>query len=106
MAYYLRDKYDLLLPTHAELNVSHEEAVVAYMEEHRPDVVVHCAALSNTWYCEQHPTESHKVNVQGTVRIAKACKLTGAKLVFMSSDQVYNGTSVSVHSGKTRCFSR
>lgn len=58
LAYYLRDKYDLLLPTHAELNVSHEEAVRAYMEEHRPDVVVHCAALSNTWYCEQHPPRS------------------------------------------------
>ena len=55
-------------------------------------MVIHCAALSNTWYCEQHREESHKVNVQGTVRIAKACKLTGAKLVFMSSDQVYNAT--------------
>ena len=92
LAYYFRDKYELLLPTHGELNVSHEEAVKAYMEEHRPDVVIHCAALSNTGYCEQHREESHKVNVQGTVRIAKACKLTGAKLVFMSSDQVYNGT--------------
>lgn len=92
LAYYFRDKYELLLPTHAELNISREEAVKAYMEEHRPDVVIHCAALSNTWYCEQHPDESHRVNVQGTVRIAKACKLTGAKLVFMSSDQVYNGT--------------
>ena len=92
LAYYFRDKYELLLPTHGELNVSHEEAVKAYLEEHRPDVVIHCAALSNTGYCEQHSEESHKVNVQGTVRIAKACKLTGAKLVFMSSDQVYNGT--------------
>lgn len=92
LAYYYRDKYELLLPTHDELNVSHEEAVKAFMEEHRPDVVIHCAALSNTGYCEQHREESHKVNVQGTVRIAKACKLTGAKLVFMSSDQVYNGT--------------
>lgn len=92
LAYYLRDKYELLLPTHSELNVSREEAVKAYMEEKRPDAVIHCAALSNTWYCEQHPEESHRVNVQGTVRIAKACKLTGAKLVFMSSDQVYNGT--------------
>lgn len=92
LAYYLKDKYDLLLPSHDELNVSREEAVRAYMEEHRPDVVIHCAALSNTWYCEQHREESHKVNVQGTVRIAKACKLTGAKLVFMSSDQVYNAT--------------
>ena len=92
LAYYLKDKYELLLPTHGELNVSREEAVRAYMEEHHPDAVIHCAALSNTWYCEQHPEESHRVNVQGTVRIAKACKLTDAKLVFMSSDQVYNGT--------------
>ena len=92
LAYFLKDKYDLLLPSHEELNVSREEAVRAYMDEHRPNVVIHCAALSNTWYCEQHREESHRVNVQGTVRIAKACKLTGAKLVFMSSDQVYNAT--------------
>lgn len=92
LAYFFRKKYELLLPTHVELNVSREEAVKTYMEEHRPDVVIHCAALSNTWYCEQHPDESHRVNVQGTVRVAKACKLTGAKFVFMSSDQVYNGT--------------
>lgn len=92
LAYYLKDKYELLLPSHAELNVSREEAVRVYLEEQRPDVVLHCAALSNTWYCEQHPEESHRVNVQGTVRIAKACKLIGAKLIFMSSDQVYNGT--------------
>lgn len=92
LAYFLKDKYELLLPSHEELNVSREEAVKTYMEENRPDVVLHCAALSNTWYCEQHSEESHRVNVQGTVRIAKACKLTGAKLVFMSSDQVYNGT--------------
>lgn len=92
LAYYLKDKHELMLPSHSELNVSREEAIKAYMEEHRPDIVIHCAALSNTWYCEQHQEESHKVNVQGTVRIAKACKLTGAKLVFMSSDQVYNGT--------------
>ena len=92
LAYYLKEKYELLLPSHSELNVSREEAVRAYMEENRPDVVLHCAALSNTWYCEQHREDSHRVNVQGTVRIAKACKLTGAKLVFMSSDQVYNAT--------------
>lgn len=94
LAYYYKGKYDLLLPTHSELNVSHEEAVKTYMEEQHPEVVIHCAALSNTWYCEQHPEESHRVNVQGTVRIAKACKHVGAKLIFMSSDQVYNGTPI------------
>lgn len=92
LAYYYKDKYELLLPTHSELNISREDAVKAYLEEHHPEVVIHCAALSNTWYCEQHPEESHRVNVQGTVKLAKACKQIGAKLVFMSSDQVYNGT--------------
>ncbi len=92
LALFFKDKYELLLPTHAELNVSREDAVRAYMEENLPDVVVHCAALSNTGYCQQHPEESHRVNVQGTMKLAKACKQTGAKLIFMSSDQVYNGT--------------
>lgn len=97
LALYYKDKYELLLPTHSELNVSREEAVMAYMEQFQPDIVLHCAALGNTWYCEQHSDESHRVNVQGTVKIAKACKHIGAKLVFMSSDQVYNGTPVSGH---------
>lgn len=92
LAVYLGKRNDLLLPTHSELNVSREDTVLAYMEEHRPKVVIHCAALSNTWYCEQHPEESHRVNVQGTVKMAKACKRIGAKFIFMSSDQVYNGT--------------
>ena len=92
LAYFLKEKYDLLLPPHDALDISREEAVRAYLEEHRPRAVIHCAALSNTWHCEQHPDASHRVNVQGTVRVAKACKAVGARLLFMSSDQVYNGT--------------
>ena len=92
-AHFYRDKYHLLLPSHSQMNVSCEKAVMAYLEENQPDIVVHCAALSNTWYCEQHPEDSHKVNVQGTVKMAKASKRIGAKFIFMSSDQVYNGTS-------------
>ena len=48
LALYYKDKYELLLPTHSELNVSREEAVMAYMEQFQPDIVLHCAALSNT----------------------------------------------------------
>lgn len=92
LANYFKDKYELLLPAHGELDISREEAVSTYVELHRPEVVVHSAALSNTWYCEQHPEESHRVNVQGVVKLGKACKQTGAKFIFMSSDQVYNGT--------------
>ena len=57
VAHYLKEKYDLLLPTHSALNICHEDAVKDYILEHRPEAVIHCAALSNTWYCEQHPEE-------------------------------------------------
>lgn len=75
LALYYKDKYELLLPTHSELNVSREEAVMAYMEQFQPDIVLHCAALSNTWYCEQHSDESHRVNVQGTVKIQRLASI-------------------------------
>lgn len=94
IAQHLADKHELLLPTHDQLNISREAAVQAYIDKYHPHTVIHCAALSNTWYCEQHPQDSHRVNVQGTVKLAKACKKTGAKLIFMSSDQVYNGTPI------------
>ncbi|MCF0211250.1 MAG: NAD-dependent epimerase/dehydratase family protein, partial [Bacteroidales bacterium] len=41
LALYYRDRHELLLPTHSELNVSREDAVKAYMEENQPDVVLH-----------------------------------------------------------------
>ena len=55
-------------------------------------MVIHCAAISSTGYCQEHPEESHLVNVLGTENLAKTCKQVGSKLIFMSSDQVYNGT--------------
>lgn len=94
LACYYKDMHELLLPSHSDLNVCREDMVMSYLDKHHPDIVVHCAALSNTWFCEQHPEESYRVNVQSTATLAKACKRIGAKLIFMSSDQVYNGTHV------------
>jgi dTDP-4-dehydrorhamnose reductase len=49
------------------------------------------AAISNTGYCEEHPEESYKVNVVGVENLARVAAEMGCKLVFFSSDQVYNG---------------
>lgn len=86
-----RCDYTLLTPSHAELDITDEESVDRYMMQHTPDVVLHLAALSNTWYCEQHPDESFMVNVVGSENVACAATRYGAKFVFFSSDQVYNG---------------
>lgn len=87
----LQERYELITPTHRECDITSGEAVKAYVERHRPQAILHLAALSNTGYCEQHPEESMRVNVQGVAHMADAAARYGCKLVWFSSDQVYNG---------------
>lgn len=89
---YFQERYTLICPGHHEMDITSETSVMEYLAAHEPNVVIHCAAISSTRYCQEHPEESHLVNVLGTENLAKACKQVGAKLIFMSSDQVYNGT--------------
>lgn len=86
-----RNDYIILAPSHAELDITDAASVERYLLEQAPQVVVHLAALSNTWYCEQHPDESYRVNVEGVCNLAAASARNGAKLILFSSDQVYNG---------------
>ena len=87
----LQDRYELLAPSHGECDIARLEAVEEYVRRHRPEVILHLAALSNTGYCEQHPEESLRVNVQGVAHMAEVVARYGCKLVWFSSDQVYNG---------------
>lgn len=86
-----RNEYKILAPSHSELDITDRESVDSYFLQHTPDVVVHLAAISNTWYCEQHPDESYLVNVEGVCNLAAASARNGVKFIFFSSDQVYNG---------------
>ena len=86
-----KNEFTLLTPSHAELPIDNENTALQYVCDKRPDVVLHLAAISNTWYCEQHPDESYTINVLGAVNMARAAKAVGAKFLFFSSDQIYNG---------------
>lgn len=86
-----RNEFEILAPSHAEFNITDAQAVERYVTMHAPQAIVHLAALSNTWYCEQHPIESYRVNVEGVCNLAAAAAHNGVKFVFFSSDQVYNG---------------
>ncbi len=57
----------------------------------QPDVVIDTAALHNVDYCETHHDEAWKVNVEGTKNVADACKVVGAKMIFVSTDYVFDG---------------
>ena len=73
-----------------DLDVTDAESVRRTLFHHQPKVVIHLAAVATTLYCEEHPDDTMLINVEGTVNVAKAAAAVGAKLVFASTEQVYN----------------
>lgn len=82
----------LALCTRESFSLTSADSVRRTISEFAPDLVFHCAAVSDTGQAEREPELSRAVNVEGTLLLAEACREAGAKLVAMSSDQVYNGT--------------
>jgi len=58
----------------------------------RPKAVIHTAALADPNYCEQHPDESLRVNLQATLNLAGLCGDRRIPFVFTSTDLVFDGT--------------
>ena len=57
----------------------------------RPDVVVHLAAIADVGAAENDPERATAVNVAATSAIAQLCELHGAKLIFVSTEYVFDG---------------
>lgn len=87
-----REGYETLGVNHRELDIEDYVAVSAFIKTIHPDYVLHCAAVSNTGLCEKDPARSEKVNVRGTANLAKACRASGVRMIFTSSDQIYNAS--------------
>ena len=74
-----------------QLDMQDEAHVRDLLGRHHPAVVAVPAANPFVDYCEQHPAETRKVNVDGTLNVARACRDLGARMIFYSSDYVYDG---------------
>lgn len=74
-----------------QLDMREEAQVRALLGAHRPSVVAVPAANPFVDYCELHPAETRAVNVTGTLNVARACKDIGARMIFYSSDYVFDG---------------
>ena len=82
----------VLTPSHGELDITDREIVQNWFREHKPEAVIHTAAVSDTGLCQQKPEWSEVINVDGCVHLAESCRVYGAKLIICSSDQVYSGS--------------
>ncbi len=75
-----------------ELDVSDPVAVAGCIGEHKPDVVVNCAAWTAVDAAEEHEPEALEVNGSGVASLAAACHRHGARLVQLSTDYVFGKT--------------
>lgn len=74
-----------------QIDKTNREDMRALFRKLKPQVVVDTAALHNVDYCETHRDEAWKANVEGTRNVAEACKNHGTKMVFISTDYVFDG---------------
>lgn len=76
-----------------ELDITDEEAVCKVLLEVKPDVVVHCAAWTAVDAAEEieNVPKVHAVNIRGTQNIANICKKLDCKMVYISTDYVFDG---------------
>jgi len=74
-----------------EFDVTDAEATRRTIESARPDIVVHAAALTDTRLCEDDPDLANRVNGLGTRNVALACRDAGAALVYVSTNEVFDG---------------
>ena len=63
------------------------------IDAYSPDVILHCGALTWVDYCEEHVDESYQKTVQSTLNAIDLCKRYNAKLVFVSTDYIFDGTA-------------
>ena len=75
----------------AEMDITDAKSVERVMGEVKPDAVVHCAAWTAVDAAEDNEDKVRLVNAVGTENIAKECKALNCKLIYISTDYVFDG---------------
>ena len=74
-----------------DLDITDKGAVGEAFRQYRPEVVINCAAFTRVDDCETMPEIAYSVNAEGPANLAAFCRDSGALLVHVSSDYVFDG---------------
>ncbi len=74
-----------------EFDITDSVSTGNFIEKSNPDVVIHCAAYTAVDLAEDESEKAFEVNGEGTKNIALACKKINAKMIYISTDYVFNG---------------
>lgn len=88
---------DILAPTRVDLDITNEDAVKKMIREYRPSVIFHCAAYTAVDKAEEEQEKCYQVNVLGTKYLTEAAKEMDAKIIYISTDYVFDGTKEGIY---------
>ncbi len=85
------NSHEIAAENFLKLDVTKSRDVLRLMDKLKPEWVIDTHSLTNLDYCEVHQEEAWLVNVEGVKNVAEACNKTNSKMVFLSSDGVFDG---------------
>lgn len=80
-----------VLPECEQVDIVDTGSVFAAFEKHKPELVIHCAAMTDVDGCERDPDMAFRVNALGTWNLACACAASDAAIAYVSTDYVFDG---------------
>ncbi len=84
--------WQVFAPGPEELDLARPEAIDFYWEKIRPELVINAAAYTAVDRAESEPDQAFAVNAEAPARIARLCRGSGASLLHVSTDYVFDGT--------------
>jgi len=91
---YNKDEFEFIRVSRRDVDYSKPEEVSRYFSSLDFDVLFHTAANATTASCENDPVGTHLVNCDSAIEIAKVCREKGKRMLFISTEQIFNGKSV------------
>ncbi len=76
-----------------ECDITDRPAIEAAIAGAAPDVVLHCAAMTDVDGCARAPQAAYRVNGLGTQNVALACQASGAAMLYISTNEVFDGAA-------------
>jgi dTDP-4-dehydrorhamnose reductase len=73
------------------LDLISSEEIASVFQAANPDVAIHVAAMADLKPCEDQPELARRINATATAELAQLCRERGARMIFFSTDQVFDG---------------
>jgi dTDP-4-dehydrorhamnose reductase len=97
LASFFSSSYRLFPVSSRDFDIRDEGRVLAYLDSVKPDIVLHSAAIADVDRCESDRETARAVNIRGTENVAGACRKTGARMIYYSTDYVFGGEKTSFY---------